>query len=108
MTPPEPYGDEEINLRDYWRVLVRRRWLVIGCTVATALAAAVFSFLQPNIYQSKATLVPLGQAPGGLRAALGELGGLLPAGPWAQRESRRAAHGGAAKPHLGRRSHSCP
>jgi uncharacterized protein involved in exopolysaccharide biosynthesis len=74
----ESYIDDEINLRDYWRVLVRRRFLIFGMTCLAAVATAIFTLLQPNIYQSKATLMPLGKSGGGLGAALGELGSLLP------------------------------
>jgi capsular exopolysaccharide synthesis family protein len=74
----EPYVEDEINLRDYWRILVRRRRLILAVTCVAAVAAVIFTLLQPNIYQGKATLLPLGQTPGGLQGALGELGNLLP------------------------------
>lgn len=71
--------ENETNLRDYWCVLVRRRALILGLTCLAAITTAIFSLLQPNIYQSKATLMPLAKSSGGLYA-LGELGGLLPSG----------------------------
>lgn len=72
--------DDTINLRDYWRILMQRRRLIAGVMFALAGLAAVYVFLKPDIYQSTATLMPLGQSNRGLRAVLGEMGGLLPAG----------------------------
>jgi tyrosine-protein kinase Etk/Wzc len=76
-----PPGEEAIDLRAYWRVLVRRRALILGLVVVVTVATAFLTLLQPNIYQSTATLMPLGTSRGGLSTAiLGELGGLLPSG----------------------------
>ena len=77
--PPSPTTDsfveDEINLRDYWRVLVRRRALILGITCVATIATAIFTLLQPNIYQSKATLMPLGKSSAGLQIVLGGLSG---------------------------------
>jgi uncharacterized protein involved in exopolysaccharide biosynthesis/Mrp family chromosome partitioning ATPase len=43
-----------------------------------AVATAIFIWFQPNIYQSKATLMPLEKTTGGLRDMLGDMGGLFP------------------------------
>jgi uncharacterized protein involved in exopolysaccharide biosynthesis/Mrp family chromosome partitioning ATPase len=74
------YLDDAVPLRDYWRVLVRHRTFICGLVVLTALATALFTLLQRNIYQSSATLMPLGASRSGLAGALGELGGFLPPG----------------------------
>jgi uncharacterized protein involved in exopolysaccharide biosynthesis len=76
-----PPGEEEINLRAYWRVLVRRRALILGLVIVVTVVTTCLTLLQPNIYQSTATLMPLGTSRGSLPTAmLGELGGLLPSG----------------------------
>src|SRR5438477_8571991 len=75
-----PPGEEEINLRAYWRVLVRRRALIFGLVVTVTAVTACLTLLQPNIYQSTATLMPLGTSRSGLSTALSELGGFLPSG----------------------------
>jgi capsular exopolysaccharide synthesis family protein len=76
-----PPGEEEINLRAYWRVLVRRRALILGLVVVVTVVTACLTLLQPNIYQSTATLMPLGSSRSGLPTAmLGELGGFVPSG----------------------------
>ena len=72
------YLDDAGSLRDYWRVLVRRRTFICGLVLLTAIATALFTLSQPNIYQSSATLMPLGASRGGLSGALGELSGFLP------------------------------
>jgi capsular exopolysaccharide synthesis family protein len=77
-----PPGEEEINLRAYWRVLVRRRALILGLVVVVTAATACLMLLLPNIYQSTATLMPLGTSRSSLptTAMLGELGGFVPSG----------------------------
>jgi capsular exopolysaccharide synthesis family protein len=76
----DPYIEDEINLRDCWRVLVRRRRLILGIIGVAAVTTAIFTLLQPNIYQSKVTLMPLGKGAGSLPGALGGLRSLLPLG----------------------------
>jgi capsular exopolysaccharide synthesis family protein len=82
FTADLPPGEEEINLRAYWRVLVRRRALILGLVVVVTVVTACLMLLQPNIYQSTATLMPLGTSRGSLptTAMLGELGGFVPSG----------------------------
>ena len=57
--PPSPttyaFVEDEINLRAYWCVLVRCRVLILGITCIAAIATVIFTLLQPNLYQSKAT-----------------------------------------------------
>ena len=74
-------GKKRFNLRAYWRVLVRRRALILSLVVVVTVMTACLTLLQPNIYQSTATLMPLGTSRGSLPTAmLGELGGFLPSG----------------------------
>ncbi len=69
---------DEINFRDYWKVLVRRRLSIIGIACTAAIVTTIFVLLQPNVYRSKATIMLLGKSHSGLQGALGELSGLLP------------------------------
>src|SRR5262245_43711903 len=76
-----PPGEEEIHLRACWRVLVRRRALILSLVVVVPVVTACLTLLLPNIYQSTATLMPLGTSRGSLPTAMlggGELGGFLP------------------------------
>lgn len=52
-TPPE----EEIDLLEYWRVLLRGRWKVLGAMVVAGVLAAVFSLLMPNVYRADVLLL---------------------------------------------------
>jgi len=52
--PPE--AAERIDLLDYWRVLVQRRWVLGGCAAAVVLLGLLYAFLTTPEYQSTATL----------------------------------------------------
>jgi len=42
---------EEINLMDYVKVLLKRKWLILVVFLGAAIAAGVFSYLMPKIYK---------------------------------------------------------
>ncbi len=69
--------DDEVNLLDYWRVLWKRRWVIVGLCVSAVSAALVVSLLLPKIYESTATLLPSldSKDGGGLGALLSAAGG---------------------------------
>ncbi len=48
--------DRSIDLRHYWRVVWRRKWLLVLCTVATTCSALVALSFIPREYESSATL----------------------------------------------------
>jgi tyrosine-protein kinase Etk/Wzc len=83
--------EDEATLLDYWRVLVKRRWLVLGLAVLPALFTGIYCFfLATKIYESKAAVLPPKETGGGtaagLTAALAAsgvaplVGGVLPGG----------------------------
>jgi len=51
---PEAQG---IDLRQYWRVLVRRRWPILAVFVGVVALNAVYTFRLPKVYAASATLV---------------------------------------------------
>ncbi|MGH9968590.1 MAG: GumC family protein, partial [Pyrinomonadaceae bacterium] len=59
-TPPMlAYGEEspaegEFHLRDYWRTIRKRLWLIVGLAVVVTAVAAIRQARQPDIYQSRA------------------------------------------------------
>jgi len=59
-TPPiVAYGEEavpegEIHLRDYWRTIRKRLWLIIGLAAIITTIAALKQARQPDIYQARA------------------------------------------------------
>ena len=70
------YADDEINLLDLFMVLVRRKWLIIGLTFLTGVAAVIISLQMRNVYRSEATIAPRQIEQSGSKALSGALGGL--------------------------------
>ncbi|CAH2032328.1 GumC family protein [Trichlorobacter ammonificans] len=73
-----PSDEQDINLLELLRVLVRRRGLIIKLTSGTAVLAVLYALTLTNIYTATAKLLPP-QKDGGSGAAaalLGQLGGL--------------------------------
>ena len=48
---------KEIDLMDYWRVIVRRKWLAITFACAVVLFAGIFTFTATPLYKSVVTLM---------------------------------------------------
>jgi uncharacterized protein involved in exopolysaccharide biosynthesis len=66
----------EIGLIDLLIVLAKRKKLIIGLPIAAAVVAAGISFALPDVYKSKARLLPPQQAQSSAAALLSQLGGL--------------------------------
>lgn len=49
------YSDD-INLYDLWKVIVRRRRLIVGLCLVTVISTTIISFLMPKIYRGEAVL----------------------------------------------------
>lgn len=47
----------EINLLDYWRVIIKRKYLVLFCISAVVLFTGIFSFLSTPQYKATCTLL---------------------------------------------------
>ncbi len=43
---------QEFNLREYWQILVRRRWLIYTSVLVATVAAVVASFVATPIYRA--------------------------------------------------------
>ena len=82
MTEPEkprpstPY-DDEIDLRELFRVLWAGKWLIGGITFAATVIAVIVALMLPNVYRAEALLAP-NQDEGavGLSALAAQYGGL--------------------------------
>ena len=48
--------EREIRLLDYWRILVRRRWVVLSCLAVVVVATMTMTFLTVPTYQATSTL----------------------------------------------------
>ena len=59
-TPPivsdgeEPSPEDEIHLRDYWRTIRKRLWLIIGLVLIVGMIVTLRQARQPDIYQASA------------------------------------------------------
>ncbi len=47
---------QEFNIRDYWQILVRRRWMIYTFVLITTVAAAVSSFVATPTYKASTTI----------------------------------------------------
>jgi len=72
-----PYVEEdEINLLDYFIVLLKHKWLIFGIVFAIGVAAVIISLMLPTIYRSEATIIPRQQEKSATSSALSALGAL--------------------------------
>ncbi len=62
-----PEDEEERTLLDYWRVLIKRKWLIIILVFVSVFATAIISLLETNIYQSRAVIAPVSDSGGKAR-----------------------------------------
>ena len=58
MDQQEPIQTEydEIDLMDYIKVLIKRKWLILVIFFVAAIAAGIFSFLMPKVYRIDTSL----------------------------------------------------
>jgi len=50
-------GGDEIDLREYWRILLRRRWVIASVFAAVVVLTLLFTLRQTKIYAATATLI---------------------------------------------------
>ncbi|MFZ3122395.1 MAG: Wzz/FepE/Etk N-terminal domain-containing protein [Thermodesulfovibrionales bacterium] len=65
--------EDEINLYDYWKVIVKRKRLIIGLFLVSVLASAVISLLMPKIYRGEVVLTRLVFLPKELIVVVGKI-----------------------------------
>ncbi|CAN2040326.1 putative Polysaccharide chain length determinant N-terminal domain-containing protein [Candidatus Magnetomoraceae bacterium gMMP-15] len=53
------YYEDEIDLMDYILVIWKFKWLIIGVIIATLLGSAIYLYHQTDIYEAKASIMPL-------------------------------------------------
>jgi uncharacterized protein involved in exopolysaccharide biosynthesis len=64
---------DEINLLDYWRIIWKRRKLVVYVFLISVISTAIISLIMTPIYQAKATLMLVESSQSRFSAALGAL-----------------------------------
>ena len=67
--------DNEIDLRELFNVLLQGKWVIISITTFISVIGIIISLLLPNIYESKALLVPVNPS-SKISGALGSYSGL--------------------------------
>jgi len=72
MEEPIQTEYDEIDLMDYVKVLLKRKWLILVMFLGAVIAAGVFSFLMPKIYKIDTSL-EIGQIAGGVVEAPGQV-----------------------------------
>ena len=63
--------DDEIDLRELLYVLLERKWIIVSVTAFVSIIGVIYSLLLPNIFESKALLVPVNSS----TSIAGSLGG---------------------------------
>ncbi len=56
--------DNEIDLRELLNVVLEGKWIVVYVTAFVSIVGIIYSLLLPNIYESKAILVPVNSSSG--------------------------------------------
>ena len=49
-------GEQEIELVDYLRVIIKRKWIIVGITIGAIIVAGILTFLSPKTYKISAIL----------------------------------------------------
>jgi capsular exopolysaccharide synthesis family protein len=53
---PEPETEEEIHLRDYWKIILKYRWFVLSFFIIVVSLGTVWTFMQRPIYRATSTI----------------------------------------------------
>jgi hypothetical protein len=67
--------DDEIDLRELFYVLLEGKWIIVSLTAFVSIVGVIYSLSLPNIYKSKAMLVPVNSS-SSIAGALGSYSGL--------------------------------
>ena len=67
-------NDDEIDIKELFNVLLEGKWIIIFVTAFISIIGVIFSLLLPDIYESKALLVPVSS--NNISSSLGSVGGL--------------------------------
>lgn len=80
--PPYPsrlyMEEDEINLLDYWHVIMKRKWMMFSLIFVVIIASVITSLSMPNVYRAEVVLAPVEQkdSNGGATSLLGYFSGL--------------------------------
>jgi len=68
-------NEDEIDLKELFYILLGGKWIIIFVTTFISIIGVIFSLLLPDIYESKALLVPVNSS-NSISSSLGSYGGL--------------------------------
>jgi hypothetical protein len=68
--------DDEIDLLEVFYVVLRGKWIIVSVTTFVSIIGIMYSLSLPNIYESKALLVPIDSSTSSISGALGSYSGL--------------------------------
>lgn len=71
----QEHHDEIIDLKEIWIALLQGKWVIFSVTSLISVVAIIYSLNLPNLYQSKAILVPV-ESTSNISGALQSYGGL--------------------------------
>lgn len=73
-----PDRSEEVNLREYWRVIKKYKKMIAGILLTVSVAAVIISLVLPKSYKAESVIIPLSSkgVGGGLGALASQFGGL--------------------------------
>jgi len=71
-------GSDEINLLDYWRVIMKHKKMIAGIVAAASVAAVIISLILPKSFKAEAVIIPVSAkgGGGGLSALASQFGGI--------------------------------
>ena len=70
-------ADDEINILDYWRVMVSHKRFIGGFVAAVTIAAMIISLILPKVYRAETVIIPVSSSGGGgLSSLTSQFGGL--------------------------------
>ena len=49
----EPTSNDEVNLLNYWKIIKRKKWLIIGVFLAITIGTTVVNLFMPKIYRGE-------------------------------------------------------
>ena len=78
MTNSKIILEDQIDLQELFNILAKGKWIIVSVTTIASIIGIIFSLLLPNIYESKALLVPANKTTGisGALKSYGSLAGL--------------------------------
>ena len=71
-----PNDEDEINLLDYWRILMRYKWMIVLITLLSGSIAAFVAINATEIYRAEVVLAPAGEDQNSASALSSQFGGL--------------------------------